>query len=373
VEFLDSAPPTDHDALQRAVTVLLRPDADVADAAAAHVTLAHWRAAHQAPVNLLLSYLRGRLRDCGITGIAIGGRQKRVPTILDKLKRQPYRKAWEFQDIGGARVVVQSVAEVDALVANLKAQRPDGFTDFTKPDDYLRNPRLQTGYRSYHFKYEYRAQVGEPEYLDGLHIELQLRTARQHAWSTANEVVGFSLDEGLKYGKGPADWLRFFDLAGSVFAHEEGLPIASTLPQDPAELREEFLALRDRLQLIEELNKFGIVSTMLTHFERDKEPWRSPYYLLEIHRKKGMTSMRQFGADEFARAVAEYQAAEAQSLHDSSVDVLLVSAENWSEIRTIYQNYFTDTQDFRSMIYTQAERDTFDNEIPPWKKGRSPY
>jgi hypothetical protein len=355
--------PVDRARVEHAIATLCDPHADEGFAAIAHLTLATWRAAHQAPVNLLQSVVRSRLPECGVHGATIGGRQKRVPTILDKIRRLPHYKPWQFQDIGGVRVVVDTTGQVDALVENLIARRPIGFEQFRAPTDYLRSPRA-TGYRSFHLMYEYRAQLGEPPHLDGLHVELQIRTRRQHWWATANEVVGFSLDQQLKYAQGDPRWLRFFELAGSVFAQEDGLPVAQGLEQDAGALKAEFLALRDELNVIEELNKFGIVSVPLKVLEVDKN---SPYYLLEIHRRKGMISMRPYPADAIEQAVRDYQAAEAAALNDTSIDVLLVSAENWSEIRTIYQNYFTDTDDFRAAIYSIVERDAFDNVPPPWK------
>ena len=44
-------------------------------------------------------------------------------------------------------------------------------------------------------------------------VELQLRTRLQHAWATANEIVGTFRREELKSGEGGPDWLRYFVLA----------------------------------------------------------------------------------------------------------------------------------------------------------------
>ncbi|WP_305461543.1 RelA/SpoT domain-containing protein [Photobacterium leiognathi] len=66
----------------------------------------------------------------------------------------------------------------------------------------------ESGYRSYHLVYGY--QNKKYEKLNGLQIEMQIRTAVQHSWATAVEVVGAFTAQSLKSSQGNEKWLDFF-------------------------------------------------------------------------------------------------------------------------------------------------------------------
>lgn len=100
----------------------------------------------------------------------VAERRKRLPTIIDKLKRHPTMSVTTMQDLGGCRVVFETVAEVDELVAIL-VNSPRTKNRVQKVHDYLRDgpgPR-SSGYRGVHLVYEYGASKKE---YHGLRIEL---------------------------------------------------------------------------------------------------------------------------------------------------------------------------------------------------------
>lgn len=46
---------------------------------------------------------------------------------------------------------------------------------------------------------------------------MQIRTAIQHSWATAVEMVGLFRKESLKSGLVDIKWLRFFELVSELF------------------------------------------------------------------------------------------------------------------------------------------------------------
>jgi putative GTP pyrophosphokinase len=74
-----------------------------------------WRACHAYPINTFQATLRLKLKGLPQDSIA-AQRLKRMPTIIDKLKRYPAMKLTTMQDIGGVRAILSSVKDVDRLV-----------------------------------------------------------------------------------------------------------------------------------------------------------------------------------------------------------------------------------------------------------------
>lgn len=78
-----------------------------------------WRASHAYPINTFQATMRTKLRDYPKDPIA-AQRLKRMPTIIDKLRRYPAMQLTTMQDIAGVRAIVSSVKHVYELVAEYK-------------------------------------------------------------------------------------------------------------------------------------------------------------------------------------------------------------------------------------------------------------
>lgn len=65
--------------------------------------LRNFRALHYAPLNTFQATLRDRLDRLGSEDSIVAQRIKRLPTILDKLRRYPNMNLDRMQDIGGIR------------------------------------------------------------------------------------------------------------------------------------------------------------------------------------------------------------------------------------------------------------------------------
>lgn len=151
-------------------------------------------------------------------GIEAVVRLKSTGTLIDKLQRSPAIKLPWIRDLAGARVVIKEVVMpagtrlTDQLVlgrdvtvqagrlsqrvmATMIAERlspPFG----SKPAKIIdRCTEDNQGYRAMHV-------IG---YVDGLPVEVQVRTPLQHAWAEVVERLGDRWGRSLRYGEGPDD------------------------------------------------------------------------------------------------------------------------------------------------------------------------
>ena len=209
----------------------------------------NWRAAHSYPLNAATADLRQKAKKVYASAI-ISRRIKRLPSILTKLERYPELSLTRVQDIGGCRAVVTTVSQVRRLVALYRGGRV--AEHIGRVDDYIQEPRKDSGYRGVHLIYKYEDK--QPEW-EGLKVEIQLRSRPMHAWATAVEIVDTFTQQTLKTGGGEEDWRRFFRLMASTIAAGERAPLVSDTPSG-VELKEELSAYATRLDVVSVLTKY---------------------------------------------------------------------------------------------------------------------
>ena len=125
-------------------------------------------------------------------GVKITGRpSKSTVAIVEKLKRETIRLS-QIQDIAGCRVLVATLAAQDHLVENMQILLAD-----VELDDKRRAPT--NGYRAVHV---IATKFGRP-------VEIQVRTALQHAWANLSEKVADEFGHSIKYGVGDQTAIRF--------------------------------------------------------------------------------------------------------------------------------------------------------------------
>jgi hypothetical protein len=81
----------------------------------ARAVLSNFRSAHAFPLNAVTVTVRQKALAVNPNAV-VAQRLKRLPTILDKLVRIPTMSVTTMQDLGGCRVVFESVQEVERLV-----------------------------------------------------------------------------------------------------------------------------------------------------------------------------------------------------------------------------------------------------------------
>jgi ppGpp synthetase/RelA/SpoT-type nucleotidyltranferase len=175
-----------------------------------------WRESHAYPMRSIRQQIFQYNRVLSADGI-VAGRIKRMAAIRRKLRRLPYG-LHEMQDLGGCRVILKTIADVNDLVDILKTRSRHVLTD---EKDYIKSPK-RDGYRSRHLVFDFVGFGGALEF-GGRRIEVQIRTELQHAWATAVEAVGLIRGEYLKNNQGNGEWLRLMKLMSSEIAMAESL------------------------------------------------------------------------------------------------------------------------------------------------------
>ena len=299
-----------------------------------------WRSAHSFPLNTLQTLLRSRVRRMGVPEVIVAQRLKRTPSIVEKLRRFPSMKLSRMQDIGGARAVLPGIAEVDDLRGRYLQQNRRSAHTFVAEKDYIRQPK-SSGYRGIHLVYRYRS-TANPAYT-GLHVEIQLRTRLQHAWATAVETVGTFLGQSLKSSEGHEGWLRFFELAGSVFAREEGSPAAANVPGDVATLLAETRTAASDLNAATRLRAFRAALEVMG--EEDVPARGYVLLILELEPDRPSLTIQSYPRQRLAAGIRDYQEHE-KRLAAARGDVVLVASDSLASLRRAFPNYFGDTRTF---------------------------
>lgn len=305
--------------------------------------LSAWRSVHTYPINTFQALLRKKVKRLGFKNPIIAQRLKRTPSIITKLQRFPTMDLSRMQDIGGLRVVLDSVDDVYKLHQSLINGRHQ-HEPLSPPSDYIAKPK-DDGYRSLHQVFKYHSQ-DNPQ-LNGLFIELQIRTKQQHAWATAVETLGILEKSSFKTGQGSDDFKRFFKLASALFAHDEKQPIIDELAGvDIKAVADELKGIEQQLQIFSKLK--GLIVTA-KHIESSND--NGEYHLMELDSEKGTVNLLAFKQSQLALAETLYRAREMEIKDKANIEVVLISAGNLKQVKKAYPNYFLDTQDFiRSLI-----------------------
>jgi len=304
-----------------------------------------WRACHAYPINTFQANLRGKLKLFRDDPIA-AQRLKRMPTIIDKLKRYPAMKLTTMQDIGGVRAILRSVKDVYRLADAFRNSRRLAH-DLIDGKDYIQNPRDEDGYRSLHLIYRYKNKQA-PSY-NGLRLELQIRTKLQHTWATAVETMGTFLGQALKSRQGDKEWLDFFAIVSSAFAHKE---ICVPVPRfSHLSATDTFQAVADaeaRLQALQKMRGFSVAVNSIVKSKGTGKSWF--YHLIILNSLKQTVQIKPYDRDSFKQAVMDYAKVEAEAAQGEKIEPVLVSAGPIDKLRRAYPNFFLDINDFVEIV-----------------------
>lgn len=324
-------------AINRAGEVLALDDIFHPDLKEAYNILNNWRASHALPLNAIQMYLRLTAKRFGQErNFIIAQRLKRVPSILDKIKRFDTMKLSRMQDIGGCRAILPNIGDVNRVLNHFLNSNRSSH-DIIRHDDYIEKPK-ESGYRGIHLVFRYRSRSFPAH--DGLPIEMQLRTKLQHAWATSLETVDLFRKYALKSSRGPSNWLRFFSLVGTVFANiEKRTPVPNT-PLDNNELRNQVNALTQELSVFETLSTYSKALT-LTELHSASN---SDYFIIVLNPIAGSLDLKPFRQKELIEANKLYTELEQSS--DGHTEVVLVKTGSIESLKIAYPNYFFDTSIF---------------------------
>lgn len=292
----------------------------------------NWRASHAYPLQIICSHLRRNNPNAIVVQ-----RLKRLDSIIDKLNRNKdhVMELYRMQDLGGCRVIVDSIEDVYKAVDKYKNSRVRHI--LKKEYDYIKIPK-ESGYRSYHMVYKFYSDRKDT-YNKNMLIEIQFRTKLQHIWATAVEMMGIYTKSNLKASSGNKDILRFFTLVSSIFAIQEKTPICPNTPEWMDELITEIETLDKKYNILSTLNALNVTINYTSNL---KMTGKNLYYLLILNYDEKNVRIKSFHASKIEIATKLYDKIE----KESACNVVLVSATSFETLRLAYPNYFVDISAF---------------------------
>lgn len=320
--------------IKKAGKAILRDDLTEEEERRALAIINNWRASHAFPLNTITCHLKRMTSDDTV----VVQRLKRLDSITGKLKRMPNMSLCTMQDLGGCRVIVDSIEDVYKVVEGYKKSRKRHI--LKNEYDYINAPKA-SGYRSYHMVYLYHSDRSE-DYNHNMLIEIQIRTKLQHIWATAVETMGIYTKKALKAGKGNKDILRFFALVSSLFAMKEHMPIVPNTPAEINELVSELKEIDKKEKIIDALSAIRVA------IEHVKEQKRKGYYILILDYDTKRLRILYYKPSDIAEATEVYNAIEAENREN--IDTVLVSATSFASLRAAYPNYFSDIKEFIKLV-----------------------
>lgn len=303
--------------------------------------LNNWRSSHAYPLEVITNTLRHNNPKAIVVQ-----RLKRLDSIIGKIERFPDMSLYRMQDLGGCRVIVDSISEVYDAIDKFKTSRIRHI--LKRENDYIQNPK-ESGYRSYHMVYQFQSDETET-YNKNILIEIQFRTKLQHIWATAVEMMGIFTKSKLKASIGDEDILRFFVLVSSLFAKLEETPICPNTIDDNDAIIQEIKKIDNKLNLV---SRVSALSVAINRTNATKEMKGKGYYVLILNYKEKSLRIRGFAPEQIDLATKVYDKIEAENNPD--VDAVLVSAVSFDVLKEAYPNYFADISEFVKIMRTILE------------------
>lgn len=307
-----------------------------------------YRAAHLYPLTIVKNLVWKHSQKINKNAI-IARRLKRLPTIIDKLRRKTLDgvtpnsiAVTRMSDIGGCRVIVDNRKELLSLNASLEKSRT---THTSKTRDYISQPK-PTGYRGIHRIYTCYDKE-EAHQWKGFDIEVQLRTKLQHLWATTVEVVDLCEGKALKTNpfESNKSWIDFFKIMSEFIADEEGF--ISIPPQDKNVMKSRLISFDNKLNAIDKLRSFN---RLFSDKNLDLPNRKGGFIIIAL--KDAKVYYQTFSPREKHLAVEAYSFVE----KDEAANGLFVEMDDLKKLSTAYPNYLIDTRSFidKFDLYTRS-------------------
>lgn len=300
----------------------------------------NWRLSHAYPMDVARMTLEDRAKTISHNP-TFGTRLKTESSIRSKLKREGKMQLSSMQDIGGCRVILRDMDEVNNL---LKLYADDRNVKIT---DYVATPRV-SGYRGKHIIWSFESSDERYASYNRMRIEVQVRTELQHSWATAIEVCSTFTDQNLKSDhpvcKDPR-WVRFFAVMGSAMALAEGGGPVRDTPLSKTKLLGELRELTEALKVTEIMKRWNNATEIIS----SKRDTHAHNFLIELQAFDHFRARVNVTAYEKGR---EQEAAKNRLLRETEarnkmgVQVALVGVQSIDTLKTAYPNYFSDTTRF---------------------------
>ena len=310
-----------------------------------------WRTLHLPALDELQNEIVSMFEKEGIQIHIVSRRLKRLSSIQKKLDRNEGMKLGGLQDIGGLRIVVPSMSVLDKALLILEKNIPKHFELTKAPMNYVLEPK-DSGYRSIHLIYKYQSENSD---IDGMRVELQLRTKLQHSWAMAVETAELVTKTALKASQGATEWLTFFKIISSIFAINEGTCILSEHKEKNYtrnNLKQQLLLLNKENHFVDTLKALNV-----SNIQSKKEDHKNGYYILNIDFVNKTVAIRAFPKDNEQEASELYSETE-KKIDNGKNAVVLVSVPQMQELQEAYPSFFLDTNNFIKTIESEMEKNS---------------
>lgn len=312
-----------------------------------------WRASHGYVINTFQIFFKRRIEKSGKV-IEFAQRLKRRSTVIDKItRRHPDGSALmsdvtSMQDFAGCRLIFDTLEDLTQFRDYVhSSQSMEHVVHKLRHDpgkyDYINHPKA-SGYRGIHdvyghFPRAHRRGSNESKPWHGLLVEVQYRTRVQHAWATALEISDIVDGQKTKFDLEETDRVRFFAIASEILArHHEGIANAMT-EVETEDLCKEFCSLESKLGILQRLHALKVSGG----FEKIKR-----HNVLNVFRAEdGGLALEVLTFSSPSDAIA--RASELES-NPTSLNAVYVRADNPSQVRSAYRNYFNDPVDFVRLV-----------------------
>lgn len=306
----------------------------------------NWRRCHAYPLHIIHKTLKSRASKIN-TEAFTAQRQKRLPSIVGKLRDSRGLRLTQIQDIGGCRAVMPTVDESRALARLCDVSQRKGRPNIEATDDYVESPKPD-GYRSVHLIYRYDTDSDKQKEFNGQRIEVQIRTQLQHIWATTVETAhtfsGQALKSKVKSAK--EEWLRLFALVSSSMSETEKTPL---VPDTPRSRVERAIEIRE---IVNNENMIGLLHgySEMVSFAEDTVVEKAAVYLLVLDLETRKLKVSIFPKDLLVKAQERYAELEKQYESNRKFDVVLVSVDSIAALRKAYPNYYSNTREFIKFV-----------------------
>jgi putative GTP pyrophosphokinase len=312
-----------------------------------------WRASHGYVINTFQIFFKRRIEKSSAV-IEFAQRLKRRSTVIDKIGRRHadgrplMSDVTSMQDFAGCRLIFASVEDLRKFreyvhssssmehVVHKLRHEPGKY-------DYIETPKI-SGYRGIHDVYAHyprahRRGSKESEPWHGLLVEVQYRTRVQHAWATALEISDLIDGQQTKFDLVENDRVRFFALASEILArHHEGISKAM-ISENLSKLCAEFSELEKKLGILQRLHALKLSGG----FEKIKR-----HNVLNVYRtEEGALALDILPFSSPSGAIEKASQLESDP---SSLNAVYVRANQPSQVRSAYRNYFNDPVDFVRLV-----------------------
>ncbi|MCL6237383.1 RelA/SpoT domain-containing protein [Acinetobacter sp. ANC 5033] len=324
--------------------------------------LTYWRDSHIQSLNEAQNLLNRFIYRLDKKAF-IAKRLKRFESIKKKLKRFDGMQLKNMQDIGGIRVVVSNLKQVDSIFKILANERCFYNGDaFIKMDNYIAQPK-EDGYRCLHIVGRFNNELKEER-----KIEFQIRTKLQHSWATTLEIVDIFTGQNLKGNEGFYGYRTFFKDVSDQFQIIENLNAFQI--DDRSLLTKEYLtkivksphlvqqcvAIKkfvDRnaggLTVEQEMQAYCSTLNKLNKGLATKN-YKDGLVLIRLNVQTGVIEDEFFKGSEQTLASQRYSQYEQVLSKDDKWIVALLSTDAIGGLKQAYPNYFADSEIFLSYI-----------------------